>query len=214
MKMKEKPSIVVIGDLVRSRDAPDRAQVHARLRDALALVNAELSPEDPLRVTAGDEYQGTFARLGDALTATLRLRLALLPELDVRHGIGEGQVTLLQREPRVEDGPGWWEARTAIEEAAALGGRAATRGVRTVYRRVEELDGPDVDLVNAALVGRDGLLGAMSARSLSVLRGLLAGGTQREIAVTEGISASAVSQRVRNDGVGLVVAMDEKLRRV
>lgn len=205
---------MVIGDLVRSREAPDRAQVHARLGEALEQVNASLAPVDPLRVIAGDEYQGTFAHLGEALAATLRLRLALLPALDVRHGIGEGPVTLLQSDPRIEDGPGWWEARTAIEEAAAMAGRAATRGARTVYHRVVNLDGPDVDLVNAALLGRDGLLDAMSTRSLSVLRGLLAGETQREIAESEGISPSAVSQRVRNDGVGLVVAMDERLRGV
>ncbi|MDN5893836.1 MAG: SatD family protein [Nocardioides sp.] len=214
MVKKETPAIVVIGDLVRSRDAPDRANVHARLRAALDAVNDELSPDDPLRVTAGDEYQGTFGRLGDALAATLRLRLALLPELDVRHGIGEGPVVLLQREPRVEDGPGWWVARAAIEEAASRGGKSATREVRTAFHRVEGLDGPEVEMVNAALIGRDGLVGAMSGRSLSVLRGLLAGRTQQEIAAAEGVSASAVSQRVRNDGVGLVVAMDERMRRV
>ena len=60
----------------------------------------------PFRVTLGDEYQGTFTTLGAALRATRWLRLALLPEVDVRQGLGWGPVQLLEDEPRVEDGPG------------------------------------------------------------------------------------------------------------
>ncbi len=36
--------------------------------------------------------------------------------------------------------------------------------------------------------------------------------TQSELAQTEGISASAVSQRVRADGIGAVLAAQELLR--
>jgi predicted transcriptional regulator len=44
-----------------------------------------------------------------------------------------------------------------------------------------------------------------------VLRGLLAGSTQRELADELGITASAVSQRVRADGLAALVAADEEL---
>jgi DNA-binding CsgD family transcriptional regulator len=57
------------------------------------------------------------------------------------------------------------------------------------------------------------MIGSVSKRSLRLLRGTLAGRTQAELAVDEGISPSAVSQRVRNDGLAVIVAADELLRR-
>ena len=59
---------------------------------------------------------------------------------------------------------------------------------------------------------RDEIVGGLSARSLSVLRGLLDGRTQREIADELGISPSAVSQRVRADGLGGVLIADEMMK--
>jgi predicted transcriptional regulator len=47
---------------------------------------------------------------------------------------------------------------------------------------------------------------------MSVLDGLLRGRQQQEIADELGISPSAVSQRVRADGIGVVMAADELLR--
>jgi predicted transcriptional regulator len=47
-----------------------------------------------------------------------------------------------------------------------------------------------------------------------VLRGLLAGQTQRDLAESLGISPSAVSQRVRSDGLAALVAADTGLGRV
>ncbi|QIX27272.1 hypothetical protein ncot_12180 [Nocardioides sp. JQ2195] len=210
--MKRDPTVALIGDVVGSRIPDDRADVHARLEAALARVNAELAPQGPLWITAGDEYQAVFERVGDAIAATLRLRLALLPDLDVRHGLGWGEVTVLSETPRIEDGPGWWAARAGINRVAADADRASLSRVRTAFTVADGVDRRDAAAINAALLGRDGLVGAMSARSLSVLRGLLSGQTQREVAEAEGISASAVSQRVRNDGVALVIAIDEQLR--
>lgn len=210
--MKQDATVTLIGDVVGSRIPDDRSVVHAQLEAALAGVNTEFSPVGPLWITAGDEYQATFARVGDALAATLRLRLALLPDLDVRHGLGWGAVTVLSESPRIEDGPGWWAARRAINRVSEDAERAPLNRVRTAFDVAEDGDRPDLAAINAALLGRDGLVGAMSPRSLSVLRGLLTGQTQREVAEAEGISASAVSQRVRNDGVALVIAIDEQLR--
>lgn len=208
---KRNTTVTLIGDVVGSRIPDDRSDVHARLEAALVRVNAELSPLRPLWITAGDEYQASFERVGEAIAATLRLRLALLPDLDVRHGIGWGEVTVLSESPRIEDGPGWWAARKAINRVSAEADRASLSRVRTAFEVADGLDRPDTAAVNAALLGRDGLVGAMAPRSLSVLRGLLSGQRQREVAEAEGISASAVSQRVRNDGVALVIAIDEQL---
>ena len=204
----------LIGDVVASRRAEDRPRLHDRLVEVLAAVNEACAPSTPLRITVGDEFQGTFPTVGGAIQASLRLRLGLFPEHDVRHGLGWGEVDVLEEEPRVEDGPGWWVARDAIHEVQEAQEHPGTRFRRTVYRPAEGAGGPDADLVDAALVLRDAAVGALSARSVSVLRGLLAGQTQRELAEALGISASAVSQRVRADGLAALVAADQGLGRV
>jgi hypothetical protein len=205
------PIATLIGDVVGSRDAPARHRLHDRLAAALDAVNAVGAPVTPLRITVGDEFQGCFASLGEALRAARELRLLLLPDIDIRCGLGWGPVQVLGDEPRVEDGPGWWAARDAIEEVARVQGKPAMRRIRTAYRIASGATGPDPNAVNAALIGRDTLIGALDARSLSVLRGLLAGMSQREIATAEAVTASAVSQRVRRDGLGALVAAEELL---
>ena len=111
----------------------------------------------------------------------------------------------------MEDGPGWWAARAAIVTVEEEAARAGHRRRRTAYSVAEGFAGVDEDAVNAALVLRDELVGGLSDRSMGVLRGLLSGRTQREIADKEAISASAVSQRVRNDGLAALVAAERLL---
>ena len=124
------------------------------------------------------------------------------------------QVALLDADQPVEDGPGWWAARAAIEQVEASARRAATRHARTAYALADGQAGPDPHAVNAALLGVDQLLGGLSDRSWSVLRGLLSGRSQRELADDLGVSASAVSQRVRHDGLGVVQAVLGQLKEV
>jgi SatD family protein len=213
--MKPESSMAtLIGDVVRSRAAADRPALHARLAALLEEANTELTPVVPLRITVGDEYQGCFGTVGDALHAALWLRLHLAPEAELRHGVGWGSVAVLADSPRIEDGPGWWAARGAIELVKLEAGKPATRRLRTAYQRAEDTDGPDPAAVNAALMCRDQMIGSVSERSLRLLRGTLAGRTQAELAQDEDISASAVSQRVRHDGLGVIAATDELLRRV
>ena len=136
---------------------------------------------------------------------------------------------LLDAERGIEDGPGWWAARAAIEAVEHAAGRPPTRHLRTAYRPAPPADGaaaaPDgddegggesgaaADAVNAALLCRDHLVGSLSDRSLRLLRGLMhPETTQGQLAEREGISASAVSQRVRSDGIGAVLAAHELLR--
>ena len=211
-EVKTKASVTVIGDLVGSRRSDDRAAVHARFEKAIDAINASFTLPVPLRIGLGDEFQGIFASLGDAIAATLRLRMALLPDVDVRQGIGWGRVQVLSEEPRVEDGPGWWAARSAIEMSKEYERKAPLRAVRTAYVAAEGEPGPSPALVNAALMTRDQIVTGLSERSMSVLDGLMRGRRQQDIADELGISPSAVSQRVRAEGIGVVLAADELLR--
>lgn len=222
--MKDQASrCVVIGDLVGSRGAPNRRALHRAVEKALVSVNAAVPAVTELRITVGDEFQGAYDTLGAAIEAALRVRLELLPSADVRVGIGRGPVQLLDAERGIEDGPGWWAARAAIEAVEQAAARAATRHLRTAYQPAPELvgaplpdgsgRGADADAVNAALLCRDHLVGSLSDRSVRLLRGLMdPHTTQSELATLEGISASAVSQRVRADGIGAVLAAEDLLR--
>ena len=223
--MKDQASrCVVIGDLVGSRGAPNRRALHRAVERALVRVNESVPAVTALRITVGDEFQGAYATLGAAIEAALRVRLELLPAADVRVGIGRGPVQVLDAERGIEDGPGWWAARAAIEAVEQAAGRAATRHLRTAYHPAPEAArgatapdatgrGGDADAVNAALLCRDHLVGSLSERSVRLLRGLMEPHTtQSELATLEGISASAVSQRVRADGIGAVLAAEELLQ--
>ena len=209
----DSPVATLIGDVVRSRAAVDRSGLHGRLTALLDEGNERLRPVVPLRITIGDEFQGCFATVGEAVHASLWLRLHLAPG-QLRHGLGWGVVAVLADQPRVEDGPGWWAAREAIEAVKKDATRASTRLLRTAYRRAEDTVGPDPGAVNAALICRDQMVGSVSPRSVRLLRGVVDGRSQAELAEEEGISPSAVSQRMRKDGLAVVVAADELLEGV
>jgi hypothetical protein len=208
VRMKPTVSVVLIGDVVGSRRAQDRRALHQRLTEELAAANAVHAPREELRLTVGDEFQGVFARLGDTLAAAASLRVALLPEVDVRFGVGRGEVEVLDEVTRIQDGPGWWAARDAIEQAAQREDRAATRLARTVYVAAADDRAP---AVNAALLCRDHMVGSLDERSIRILRGLMAGRTQTDIAPEEGISPAAVSQRVRRHGLEVILAAQDDL---
>jgi hypothetical protein len=208
-------SAMLVGDVIASRAVADRAALHSALLRAIERINVELADEvvDPVRITVGDEFQGRLESVGAAVHASLLLRLDLLPRADLRFGVGWGSVTVLD-EDGTQDGPGWWAAREAIQWVAKTQGQAALGQVRTAYRLGEGSAGPGEAAVNAAMQCRDHLVGSLDDRSRRILGGLLSGAKQADIAQAEGISASAVSQRVRRDGLGVLVSATNELRRV
>jgi hypothetical protein len=199
----------LIGDVVGSRAFADRRGLHRRVTAALAVV-AETALDAPV-LTVGDEFQGAYPTVGLAIDAALTLRLTLAPHVDVRFGLGWGPVTALDEESRIQDGPGWWAARAAIEWTATTQQQPGMTRVRTAFRN-DTAAGADPQAVNAALMCRDHLLGLLDTRSLRIFAGLRDGRTKKELAVSEGISASAVSQRAGRDGLDLLLVAAEELR--
>jgi SatD family (SatD) len=200
----------LIGDVVGSRQAADRAGLHRRITAALREGSA--TAIDPPAFTVGDEFQGSYQRLGDAVDAALRIRLALAPEIDVRFGLGWGEVTVLDEQAGIQDGPGWWSAREAIQETAAAQRQPGLALVRTTFRSGDERG--DANAINAALMCRDHLLGSLDDRSLRILQGLMNNQPKKDIAEAEEISPSAVSQRASRDGLDLLVVTGEYLRSI
>ena len=212
-RMKPEPSsrATLIGDVVGSRSVADRAGVHRLMNRALRDVAA--AAIDPPAFTVGDEFQGAFSSVGLAIDAALSLRLAVAPEIDVRFGVGWGGVTMLDETAGIQDGPGWWAAREAIEWTATAQRQPGLALVRTSFRVAGETR-IDVDAINAALICRDHLLGSLDDRSTRIVKALLRNRTKKDIAAAEGISPSAVSQRAGRDGLDLIVLASEYLRSV
>lgn len=194
-------SAAVIGDLVASRSAGGRAGLQTRVAEILDRVNQEVAAIQPLAQTVGDEFQGLFGTLSDAIEATLRVRLLLRETTDVRFGIGWGSLEVFDPKslPFQQDGPAWWAARDALDAVAeAQRGREAPRGWRTAIAG-EEL-GEGVHVMNAFLICRDEIMAGLDERDARIMAGLLEGLTQAELAAREGVTQSAVAQRITRNG--------------
>jgi hypothetical protein len=205
------PRATLIGDVVGSRRIADRSVQHRALNKALAVVAADAI--DPPAFTVGDEFQGSYPTVGQAIDAALSLRLAMAPGVDIRFGIGWGAVMMLDESAGIQDGPGWWAAREAIEWTASAQRQPGLALVRTSFRLNGEAR-TDVGAINAALICRDHLIGSLDQRSIRILKGLLSNHTKKDIAAAEDISASAVSQRAGRDGLDLIVQASQYLRGV
>ncbi len=205
---------VLIGDVVGSRRHDDRTALQRRLVEALDRANDSDQVVQPLQPTVGDEFQGAASSLAAALRLSLRVRLDLLPDVELRIGLGLGPYAVFDpaSRPVSQDGPAWWAARRAIEQAAGEGARPAGRHVRcrlVALSAAEQPPTPDTArltaAVNAFLGLQDFVLWSMSPRHHRLLTGLLDGEQQRTLARREGISQSGVSQALQSSGAQAVV---------
>ena len=125
-----------MGDLVDSRNLPDRAGVQKQLRSVLDRLNTEWSQAltVPLRLTAGDEVQGLTRTPEVLVDVMVGIADALFP-VRVVWGLGLGPLTTeLVQDVSLLDGPCFHRAREAVEEAKRssrwlrVGGVAGPRG--------------------------------------------------------------------------------------
>lgn len=206
--------VALLGDLVGSRRATDRQQWHDDVSEVLATISARDNAAIALRITAGDEFQGTYTRLGDALGAVFAIRMHLEPRIGVRFGIGRGKVTVLDDRAGTQDGPAWWAARAAIESVQSTQGTVGGSALRTAYRRGDSIEGepdPTEMAVNAALVCQDLVFDSFDERTWTILRGLAGGMTQQVIAEQIGVSRQAVQQRRASSGMPMLLEAAERL---
>lgn len=196
---ERQPTCAVIGDVVRSRASPDRPRLQRSVRAALEAANVRCRAVEQLQPTVGDEFQGRYASVAQALVATLVVQLCLWEVTDVRFGLGWGELTLHDPDaaPFGQDGPAWWHARAALDDLTRAGrSRGAFRGMATAVRADAD-DAPPAAAYTAMVACRDALVAAGDARDARLTLGLLDGLTVSECAERERISASAVSQRLR-----------------
>ncbi len=208
--------IAVIADIVGSRRLDDRASAQRLLDETIARVEADLPlATHPLTPTVGDEQQGVYAVLEDALVSLLMLQLALPDGLAFRFGIGIGSIRSVGSvHGDLWDGPGWYAAREAIETVHAREQRAVPRTRTWIVggQGQDETMPETIAASNAYLLVRDELVGAMTERERRLAYGRLIGTPQIELAEAEGISQPAVSKALRSAGAAAIVEGVAQLR--
>ncbi|RJN31101.1 SatD family protein [Nesterenkonia natronophila] len=194
--------VALIVDVIGSRGHADRNEVQRSVEDALEHIGQAVPPTQEFRATVGDEFQAVYASRNAALRATLFA--GLLPQDGplLRFGLGEGEIGGVpsRTSERIEDGPGWWNAREAIEAVAFQQRRFS-------FLRSWYISGaPEQDVaVNAYLLTRDQLLDGLSVRARDYARGVAQGANQKHIAAEHGVSQPAVSKLLRESGAATLI---------
>lgn len=196
--------VAVIADIVGSRRLRDRAHAQRVFDETIARAEKDHPlAQRPLRPTVGDEQQGVYRTLDDALAALLLLQLALPEGIEFRFGLGIGGIRAIEsRHRELSDGPGWWAARDAIETVHARQQRAVptTRTWIVAAQGQDEVMDTVVTASNAYLLARDEIVVRMSERERRLAYGRAGGRSQRELAEQEGITQPAVSKALRSSG--------------
>lgn len=195
----------LIGDLIGSRRIVSRIEVQKRLEATLDRVNTRFRPLQALRFTIGDEFQGVFTDLKDAIKASVWIRLETESLVGVRMGIGWGDLTVIDadRDPMLQDGSSWWRAREAIGEVTKDERRNSTpQSTRALVRT----GGPNEGTINAGMILLDALLARFDSTDATMAMMGLDHHTQEEMAARLGMNKSSISRRMQRHGVAALVS--------
>lgn len=201
--------IAVLADIVGSRKLDDRSAAQRILDDAIARVEEHLPlAHHALTPTVGDEQQGVYLDLEDAMVSLLMIQLALPDGIAFRFGIGVGDVRSVDSvHGELADGPGWYAARAAIETVHARENRTVPRTRTWIVGAPgqDEVMESTIAASNAYLLVRDELVGAMNERERRLTYGRLVGRSQHDLAAEEGISQPSVSKSLRSAGSAALI---------
>lgn len=201
--------VAVLADIVGSRRLADRSAAQSTLDETIAAVEAAFPlAAQPLTPTVGDEQQGVYRTLAEAMTSLLLIQLRLPEGLAFRFGIGIGEVRAVESVHReLADGPGWYAARAAIEIVHAREGRTVPRTRTWIVGAPgqDEVMESTIASSNAYLLARDEIVGAMSARARRLTYGRIIGTSQQELAAQEGITQPGVSKALRTAGAAALI---------
>lgn len=180
--------LVLIGDIVGSRELPARAQFQRRLKSLLQGVNHRRKTlASPYTLTLGDEFQAVY-RDADTAFADVFGLLAEIAPVRARFALAVGEiVTPINAAQSIGmDGPAFHLARERLEQLKAdhrlLG---VTGGAETWV------------LPAAALAVLSGQMEGWRTNRMALFARILAGEPTSELAKRTGITARAVNKNIR-----------------
>ncbi|WP_430593115.1 SatD family protein [Humidisolicoccus flavus] len=209
--------VAVIVDIVRSRDASDRAAAQRAVHEAFDAAAETIPTVRPLWSTAGDEFQVVLPSVAAATLTTTLVQFLLPAGVRCRFGVGLGEIHYVESNAArvVQDGSAWWSARAAIEEAHHRESKAQPFLRTWLVAANEEFDSgmsaADVTMANAFFLLRDHMIAKMGERERRITGRAMQSVPQVEIAAHEQISQSAVSQSLRRSGGSALIAAQHAL---
>ena len=184
--------LVLIGDMVESRQIENRAATQKRFHDTCKSLNRRRKHYhivSPLMVTLGDEFQGVLGGAEQLWPLIARMELDMYP-CRFRFSIGVGEITteVNSRSSLGMDGPAFYHAREGMSMLRKSGGRY----------RITGLD-PDDEVFQHVLELLSSIREKWNYNRLATFTQLLEGATVAEIAEELDLTEQAV-YRTRRDG--------------
>lgn len=199
------PFVVVIGDVVGSRELPDRAAAQERIRAAVASFNdrhgAVLAA--PLDLTGGDEMKTILDDPSVVVDLVTELTEELHP-LTLVWGVGRGPLdTSWTDDVGGLDGPCFYRARQAVQEASDEG----------VWARVHGFSDLDDQVLSALFRLAGAVRASWTEKQWRYVRSVRER-SQKATAETFGVTAGAVSQSLGRARFRDVLEAEAVLRRL
>jgi hypothetical protein len=197
--------IALIGDLVHSKDLPQRDVFQRRLAKVLQQTGAKARHlASPYTITLGDEFQAVY-KGGQSLFADLFAIMAEIHPVQARFAIGVGELTtrINSKQALGMDGPAFHHARAALTQLKEDGRLLRIFG--------ESRD--DWRLPNHVLNLLSHQVEGWSRNRLLIFAGLLRGASVREIEAGLKISRVAIYKNIRAAALDDVVGICHQLSR-
>jgi len=180
--------LVLIGDIVASRELPARAQFQRRLKGVLQALNSRRKTlVSPYTLTLGDEFQAVY-RDAETAFADVFAVLAEIAPVRARFALAVGEIVTPVNPAQAigMDGPAFHRARAVLE------------GLKS-SRRLFGVDGGSGPwpLPSAALAVLSGQVEGWRPNRFKLFARLLAGEPVGELAKRTGITTRAVNKNIR-----------------
>lgn len=182
--------LVLIGDLVASRHATDRASLQRRLQKAVQSLNRrrEAGLRSPFTITLGDEFQAIY-RDADTTFGDVFFLLHALAPIRVRFALSVGKIDtpINKRQAIGMDGPAFHEAREIMNGLKKDGRLLGLGG----------LDPEASRLAKPVLAILSGIIEPWRDTRLRLMAGLLDGADSVSLAKAAQITPRAVNKNIR-----------------
>lgn len=180
--------LVLIGDIVASRELPARAQFQRRLKGVLQTLNGRRKTlVSPYTLTLGDEFQAVY-RDAETVFADAFAVLAEIAPVQARFALAVGEiVTPINPAQAIGmDGPAFHRARARLEQLKADRRLLGVEGGAGAWT-----------LPAAALAVLSGQMEGWRANRFGLFARILAGEPAGELAKRTGITPRAVNKNIR-----------------
>lgn len=192
--------LVLIGDLIDSRQITDRAAAQQVLAAGLKRLNktSGSSLTSPYTLTLGDEFQAVFHRADTVFSDIISLLHQLEP-VQIRFSLALGDITtaLNHRQALAMDGPAFYRARAGIDHLKASGDLIAVNGLPA---RCQELTTGSFRLAGH-------LMAKWRPNRLAILQRLMAEESVKDIARKLQISEPAVYKNITMGNLDAVMQL-------